>query len=320
MIGSGSVASGTAAADGPVRTFHPSPRRPRIVLPPGACDAHCHVFGPAARFPFAPGRRYTPVDAPRELLAGLHRRLGFERAVLVQASCHGTDNAALLDAIAWSGGRWRGVAMVAADVTSEELAALHAGGIRGLRFNFVRHLGPDAPFDAVRTLAEKIRPLGWHLVVHFDADRLPELAPLLRILPVPVVIDHMGRIDAARGPDQEPFRLLLELLEDPRFWVKVSGVERISRTGPPWADAVPFARSLVARFPDRVLWGTDWPHPNIRSIPDDGELVDLLAEIAPRPDLLEALLVHNPTRLYWADGGDGAAAPDIRSRSGDQRR
>lgn len=288
--------------------FHPNPSVPKLALPAGACDAHCHVFGPAARFPFAPGRTYTPVDGPWEKLVELHDMLGLECTVLVQASCHGTDNSAMLDAIARSNGSCRGVAMVDRDVTDAELRRLDAGGVRGIRFNFVTHLGKDADPDTVRALAERIAPLGWHAVVHFEADRLETLAPILKSLPVTMVIDHMGRVDVGRGMDQPAWRMLLELMEDPRFWVKVSGAERLTRQGPPYRDAVPFARELLARFPDRTLWGTDWPHPNIRKdMPDDGALVDLLAEVAPTPDLLRRLLVDNPTRLYWPErAGRGA--------------
>lgn len=282
--------------------FHPNPSRPRLTLPAGACDAHCHVFGPAARFPFAEGRRYTPVDAPWEKLVELHKLLGIARTVLVQASCHGTDNAAMLDAIARSGGTCRGVAMVAGDISDDELHRLHDGGVRGIRFNFVTHLGEDADINTVRRLADRIAPLGWHAVVHFEADRLERLAPVLDRIPVPMVIDHMGRPDASKGVSQPAFAMLKDLMADPRFWVKVSGSERITRQGPPYDDAVPFARELVESFPDRVLWGTDWPHPNIRKdMPDDGALVDLLDRIAPSHDLLNRLLVDNPTRLYWTD-------------------
>ncbi|SFP44482.1 amidohydrolase family protein [Tranquillimonas alkanivorans] len=282
--------------------FHPSPSKPKIALPPGACDAHCHVFGPATRFPFAPERTYTPVDAPKETLFDLHRMLGIGRSVLVQASCHGTDNAAMLDAIAASDGRYRGVAMVRNDVTMDELRRLHEGGVRGVRFNFVSHLGKDADLDAVRAIVERIAELDWHAVVHFDANRLETLAPVLKSLPVPMIIDHMGRVDASRGTEQPAFRMLLDLMQDDSFWVKVCGAERISRAGPPFADAVPFARTLVERFPDRVLWGTDWPHPNIKkNMPDDGHLVDLLADIAPDETALRRLLVDNPTRLYWPE-------------------
>lgn len=282
--------------------FHPAPKKPDFVMPPGACDAHCHVFGPAARFPFAPGRTYTPVDAPKETLFALHRMLGVERSVLVQASCHGTDNTAMLDMIAAGEGRYRGIAMVRADVSDAGLEALHEGGVRGVRFNFVTHLGEDADIDAVRTVIDRILPLGWHAVVHFDAVKLETLAPVLKELPITMVIDHMGRVDASLGIDQPAFRMLLDLMEDERFWVKVCGSERVSRAGPPFHDAVPFARTLVERFPDRVLWGTDWPHPNIKKhMPDDGALVDLLPLIAPDPANRQKLLVDNPTRMYWPE-------------------
>ena len=284
------------------KPFDPDPRAPALALPPGACDAHCHVFGPQADFPFAPERRYTPVDAGKDRLFALHRHLGIDRAVLVQASCHGTDNRAMLDAIAASKGTVRGVAMVGPEVTEAELRALHEGGVRGVRFNFVAHLGEDADPDAVRAIAARIADLGWHLVVHFDAAKLTGLAPFLRELPVPMIVDHMGRVDASAGLDQEPFRLLLDLMEDDRFLVKVCGAERISRTGAPFRDAVPFAARLVELFPGRCLWGTDWPHPNIKGdMPDDGHLVDLLAEIAPSEDARRRILVDNPTRLYWAE-------------------
>lgn len=282
--------------------YDTQPKTPETKLPAGACDAHCHVFGPGDAFPYAPGRTYTPVDAGKETLFALHRRLGIERSVIVQASCHGKDNTAMLDAIAHGEGRYKGIAMVEADVSQEELKRLDDGGIKGVRFNFVTHLGADADIGAVMKVVDKIGPLGWHLVVHFDANRLETLAPILKQIPLIMVIDHMGRVDASLGLEQPAFRLLTELMEDERFWVKVCGSERISRTGPPFHDAVPFARSLVEAFPDRVLWGTDFPHPNVkRFMPNDGDLVDLLPLMAPTGAAMQALLVDNPTRLYWTD-------------------
>jgi 2-pyrone-4,6-dicarboxylate lactonase len=278
----------------------PNPVKPKYAPPPGACDAHCHIFGPAARFPYAPERRYTPPDAPKEKLRALHEHLGLSRAVLVQASCHGGDNRAMLDAIAWSGGAWRGVAMVGDNVSERELRALHDGGVRGVRFNFVRHLGgaPD-PRVFERALG-MIEPLGWHVVLHFDAEDIEAHADLFRRIRVPFVIDHMGRVDAGHGLDQRPFAMLLELMKNPRAWVKISGPERISATGKPFRDAVPFAAALVRAAPDRVLWGTDFPHPNVKVMPNDGELVDLFAETVPDPGMRKRILVDNPARLYWA--------------------
>lgn len=263
-----------------------------------ACDAHCHVFGPAARFPYAQGRAYTPADAPKERLAALHGALGVERAVIVQASCHGTDNGAMLDAIATGSGRYRGVAIVDHSLTDGDYAGLHERGIRGVRFNFVRHLGglPDPrAFDRV---VGRIRPLGWHLVVHLDAADLVELSDRLRRLPVRFVIDHMGRVNAAAGLQQPAFLALLDLMNAGNCWVKVSGSERVTSTGAPYRDAIPFARTIVDAAPDRVLWGTDWPHPNVRHLPDDTELVDLLPLIAPDEATRHKLLVENPSHLY----------------------
>ncbi len=279
---------------------HADPHPPwAFTPPPGACDAHCHVFGPAARFPFAPERRYTPPDAGVELLARLHTRLGLSRAVIVQASCHGTDNAALLDALHRGAGRYAGVAMVDDATTDEELGELHEAGVRGARVNFVAHLGGAPDPDRVERIVARVAPRGWHLVCHFDAADLGAWAPWLDQLPCPYVIDHMARVDAAAGVDQPPFRALLDLAADDRCWVKLSGADRLTAAGPPaYADVVPFARALIAAAPDRVLWGTDWPHPNVRHMPDDGDLVDLLAAYAPDETTRTRILVDNPARLY----------------------
>jgi 2-pyrone-4,6-dicarboxylate lactonase len=284
----------------PIPGPDPKPVKPKYAPPPGACDSHCHIFGPADRFPYAAERRYTPPDSPKEKLRVLHQHLGLSRAVLVQASCHGGDNRAMLDAIAWSGRAWRGVAMVRDDVTERELKALHESGVRGVRFNFVRHLGgaPDSRvFD--RTLA-MIAPLGWHVVLHFDAEDIEAHSDVFRRMRVPFVIDHMGRVDAAHGLEQRPFAMLLELMKNPLSWVKVSGPERISAAGKPFHDATPFVAALAQAAPDRVLWGTDFPHPNVKIMPNDGELVDFFAEAIPDEASRTRILVDNPTRLYWS--------------------
>lgn len=276
-------------------------RRPGFGLPAGACDAHCHVFGPGAVFPYAPNRRYTPEDAPKEALAALHAHLGVERAVIVQASCHGADNRAMLDAIAWRPDRYRGVAIVDEGHGTAELGALHQAGVRGVRFNFVRHLGGTPDMDLFRRTTDRIRELGWHVVLHLDASDIGPLTPTMRRLPVPFVIDHMGRVESALGVGQPAFAALLDLARMPTCWVKVSGSERISK--PPYDAALPFARALVEAAPDRVLWGTDFPHPNLATPADEADLVDLLPRFAPEPDLLHRLLVANPARLYgFADG------------------
>ena len=284
--------------------FHPDPSKPHFQLPPGAVDAHCHVFGPGDVFPYAPERKYTPCDAPKEKLFELRDFLGFSRNVIVQATCHGADNRALVDALAHSGGRARGVATIKRSVTDQELEALHRAGVRGARFNFVKRLVDALPHESLREIAARIAGLGWHVVIYFEAEELPELYDFFAALPGTVVVDHMGRPDVTKPVDGPEFGLFLKLMrEHPNFWSKVSCPERLSRTGPDgYEDVVPFARHLVESFPDRVLWGTDWPHPNMTShMPDDGKLVDYIPKIAPTGDLRKKLLVDNPMRLYWPD-------------------
>ncbi|WP_230979741.1 amidohydrolase family protein [Steroidobacter gossypii] len=283
--------------------FHPSPSKPAFRPPPGAVDAHCHVFGPGDVFPYAPERKYTPCDAPKEKLWELRDYLGFERNVIVQATCHGADNRALVDALKASNGRARGVATVKHDVTDEELRALDAAGVRGVRFNFVKRLVDTTPREVLRSIAERIQPLGWHIVIYFEAQELPELYDFFTSLPTTVVVDHMGRPDVTQPLDGPEFELFIRLLrENPNFWSKVSCPERLSKRGPDaYEDVVPFARRVVETFPDRVLWGTDWPHPNMKShMPDDGKLVDFIPKIAPTVELQRKLLVDNPMALYWS--------------------
>lgn len=281
----------------PTLTYTTTPTRPALRLPAGACDSHVHVFGPAARFPFAANRNFTPADAPKEALFALHRLLGISRCVIVQSAIHGLDNSAVEDAIAAGGGRYLGVALVPHTVPDAELQRLKAAGFRGVRFNFMPHLGQGATAQEVVALTQRLAPLGMHLQVHFASSLIHALAPLLKQSAVPVVIDHMARVDAALGPEHADFRALCHLMEDPRFHVKVSGADRVS-PAPPYAAGVALARQLVQSFPERCLWGSDWPHPNHTHVPDDGMLVDLLSSIAPTPEALERLMVHNPQSLY----------------------
>jgi predicted TIM-barrel fold metal-dependent hydrolase len=277
----------------------PNPRPPSFRPPALACDAHCHIFGPAAKFPYAADAPYWPPDAPFEALKKLHSILGIERAVIVHASCHGADMRVTLDAIARSEGRYRGTAIIDESYGDEEFRRMHEGGIRGVRFNFVKHLGgrPDMAFFD-RTVA-RLEEMGWHLILHLDAGDIVELRAKLEAIRVPMVIDHMGRVKAAQGLGQEPFKVLLAFMRNPNTWVKVCGAERVSSEGPPFHDALPFARALIEAAPDRILWGTDWPHPNVgRHMPNDGELVDLFALMAPEPALQQKILVDNPARLY----------------------
>lgn len=285
------------------KTWVDTPSKPTFVPPPGAVDAHVHVFGPEADFPFSPKAKYHPEDATPEMLFALRDRLGLSRNVIVQASCHGTDNAATLAGIAKSGGLARGVAVVDPDIDTAELERLHAGGIRGVRFNFLKRLVDHAPKDKFIEIAKKIAPLGWHVVVYFEADILEELVPFLEAIPTIVVVDHLGRPDITQGPDGADITAFKHLLDThPTIWTKVSGAERLSPQGPPFDDFVSVIRPVVERYPDRVLWGTDWPHPNMEHrIPDDGTLVDVLPRIAVTPELQRKLLVDNPMRLYWPE-------------------
>jgi 2-pyrone-4,6-dicarboxylate lactonase len=286
-----------------ITSWHADPSTPRFTPPPGAVDAHCHVFGPMAEFPFSAKAKYLPEDAGPEMLFALRDRLGFSRNVIVQASCHGTDNAATLNATAKSDGKARGVAVVDPAITDAELEALHQGGIRGVRFNFLKRLVDDAPKDKFLEIARRIQPLGWHVVVYFEADILAELRPFLDAIPTLLVIDHMGRPDVAQGPDgpdMQAFRALLDSRDD--IWTKVTCPDRLDAKGPPWDDFAAAVAPLVADYPDRVLWGTDWPHPNMQdAVPDDGALVDMIPRIAPTAELQHKLLVANPMRLYWPE-------------------
>ena len=280
----------------------PDPVKPALVLPAGACDAHCHVFGPAKKFPYAADRSYTPPDAPVEHLRKLHAHLGISRAVIVHASCHGSEMEVTLDAIASSNGTYRGVAVVEDSITDIELERLHAGGIRGIRFNFVKHLGGVPDLAVFYRLLARIKPLGWHIVLHFDAGDLIEQKALLKRIDIPFIIDHMGRVKAVDGLQQKPFQELLALFRsNPLAWIKICGAERVSVGKRPFRDAVPFAQALIAIDPGRLLWGTDWPHPNIsKDMPNDGELVDLLGEMCPDLAVRQRILVDNPTRMYWS--------------------
>ena len=290
--------------------WYTGPSKPTFKLPVGAVDAHCHVFGPGNLFPYAPERKYTPCDASKEQLFALRDHLGFDKNVIVQATCHGSDNRALVDALKASNNKARGVATVNRNVTDAELQEMHAAGVRGTRFNFVRRLADFTPREVLLEIANRIAPLGWHVVIYFEAVDLPELYDFFTALPTTVVVDHMGRPDVTKPVDGPEFSLFVKMMrENPNIWSKVSCPERLSVAGPPalngeqnaYRDVIPFARHLVESFPDRVLWGTDWPHPNLKDhMPDDGLLVDYIPHIATTPELQQKLLVDNPNRLYWS--------------------
>ena len=291
--------------------WYANPSQPHFKLPPGSVDAHGHVFGPGAQFPFAPERKYTPCDASAAQLFALRDQLGFARNVIVQATCHGADNSALVAACQASNGKARGVATVKRTVSDNELLALHDAGIRGVRFNFVKRLVDFTPKDELLEIAQRIKALGWHVVIYFEAIDLPELWDFFTALPTTVVVDHMGRPDVAQALDGPQFALFMKFMrQHPNVWSKVSCPERLSLTGPKalhgeqnaYRDVVPFAKTLVEQFPDRVLWGTDWPHPNLKDhMPDDGLLVDFIPHIATTPEYQNKLMVANPMSLYWPE-------------------
>jgi 2-pyrone-4,6-dicarboxylate lactonase len=284
--------------------FDPEPSRPTFTLPAGSVDAHCHVFGPGDVFPYADERKYTPCDAGKDRLFALRDFLGVERNVIVQATCHGSDNRAMLDALAGANGRARGVATLRPDVSVSELSELHDAGVRGVRFNYVRRLVDPEPDSYYHRIVEKVAPFGWHVVIYFEAADLVERRSFFTSIETDVVVDHMGRPDVTLPVDGPAFAAFLTLMDEhENFWCKVTCPERLSVAGPPgFVDVVPFARRVVERFPTRVLWGTDWPHPNLHDyMPDDGAIVDFIPGIAPTPELQRKLLVDNPMRLYWRD-------------------
>jgi 2-pyrone-4,6-dicarboxylate lactonase len=295
--------SGTFTMDADWLVFDPHPSKPTFVLPRGTVDAHCHVFGPGSVFPYVPERKYTPCDASKDQLFDLRDFLGVDRNVIVQATCHGADNSAMLNAVAASNGRARGVATVRPDVSNDELSEMHDVGVRGVRFNYVRRLVDPEPDRYYQRIIEKIAPWGWHVVVYFEASDLEERWDFFTSIETRVIVDHMGRPDVSKPTDGPDFQRFVRLLrEHENVWSKVTCPERLSLTGPPYDDVVPFASLVVSEFPNRVLWGTDWPHPNLRGhMPDDGALVDFVPRIAPTTELQQSLLVDNPTRLYWEE-------------------
>ncbi len=279
------------------RTFLINPKKPAFTLPPNACDAHCHIFGPSQKFPYIQDRTWTPVDAGKEDLFALHDFLGIQRCVIVQTALHGFDNSVVLDAMQARQGRYLGVALASAKTTSAQIAEMDQQGFRGIRFNFMAHLQNSDSMEDILALTKRMEPFGWHLQVHFSSDLVHSLTPLLKQSAVPVMIDHIGRVDAALGSHHADFQGLLKLLDDPRFYVKVSGVDRISKSHP-YEDGVALAQILVDEFTDKCVWGTDWPHPNHHHIPDDGNLVDLIPRIATTAEKVAKLMVSNPEKFY----------------------
>jgi 2-pyrone-4,6-dicarboxylate lactonase len=277
----------------------PNTKTPSFKPPAGSVDTHTHIFGPASVYPFAAKRPYSPPDAPLAMFRALHAKIGVERAVIVNATVHGTDNRVVTDAIAESNGNYKGIANINAAMSEAALAGLGQAGICGCRFAFLRRLGGVGDVKLFRALVDRVAAIGWHVDIYLEAGTIQEFVPILKALPVTYVIDHMGTISAAKGIDDAEFKALLDLqASDEKCWIKITGPERASASGPPFHDSVPFAKRLIDNAPDRVIWGTDWPHPNVKFMPNDGDLVDLIPLYAPDESVRHKLLVSNPERLF----------------------
>ncbi len=281
----------------PILTYMRTPSEAKIKLPVGATDTHVHIFGPNNVFPYAESRGFTPVDAPKEALFAWHKKMGIDRCVIVNTLLHGYDNSVVEDAMLAAKGRYLGIALVQIDVSDAELKRLAQVGFRGVRFHFMPGYKVHETPEQIIALTKRLEPLGMHLQLQLHAQYAKELMPMLKQSAVTVVMDHMGRVDADLGIEHAQFQDFCRLLELPGFMVKVSGIDRIDPL-PPYTKGITFARYLVRNYPDRCVWGSDWPHPNHTHVPDDGMLIDALAAIAPKPDVLHQLLVDNPQRLY----------------------
>jgi 2-pyrone-4,6-dicarboxylate lactonase len=279
----------------------PDPHKPAIAIPADACDCHAHVFGPASRYPYQDERSYTPPDAPLSALRAMHETFGVGRAVLAQASVHGTDNRAIIDAVATDPVNLRSVCAVGEDVSDAELTRLNDAGVRGIRVNIVDRGGmPFSSLDAVTHMGERIADMGWHIEFLVHVHDSPELMQLVPSLKVPAVVGHVGYTKTEAGIDHPGYQEFLALLGDGNLWVKLTGPYRISsRERPPYDDVIPFARAVVDAAPDRIVWGSDWPHVLLyKTMPNDADLIDCLAEWVPDSATRHRILVDNPARLY----------------------
>jgi 2-pyrone-4,6-dicarboxylate lactonase len=278
-----------------------NPKKPSITLPPLSCDSHFHIFGPHQEFPYSPTRPFTPTDAGKADLFKLHEFLGIQRGVFVQSTAHGTDNRVLVDMLNAGKGRYRGVALLDPKTPDQEVERLDEAGVRGVRLHwYFPHGGAPRPRAEMLAIIEKVSPYGWHIANHVGGNGLVDYYEFLASIEAPVVIDHMGRIDIDEGLNGQAFRRLLRLLDRGNVWVKLSGADRITKQPHSYAEALPFAQALAKHAPERIVWGTDWPHPNHKpgNVPNDGELVDLIGAITPDTKTRQLMMVDNPTRLF----------------------
>ena len=282
------------------------PRAPASMPPPGACDCHCHIYGPFNRFPLPDDRSFTPNEAPETALRRLHNHLGFDRAVIVQSVGHGFDHRPLLDALETGRGRYRGVALLRPETSAEEIKSYDAAGVCGVRFSFMAHLGGKPDLETARKTIAHVEPFGWHVAIHVAGNGLVEMEDFIHSIPAPVVVDHMARPDIAEGLDGPVMTALCRLLDTGTVWVKLSGADRLSKVGAPFSDVAPFASRLLAHAPERMLWGTDWPHVNLHGpMPDDGDLVDFISGIG-TPGDVHRILVDNPAEFFKFPTHDSA--------------
>ena len=276
-------------------------RKPKLKTPPGACDTHAHIFGPVDKYPLSPKRGYNPPECTMEDYFRLHEILGIERGVLVQASAYGTDISSILDALAAAGDRLRGVAAVDKNVTDAELARMNEGGFRGIRINLADPGGnPFDSFADIEKMGHRIKEFGWHMEFLLHVDDFPNLRKTFNSLPVDSVFGHLGYMPTSEGIDNSGFKEFLSLVRDGRAWVKLTAPNRISGLGAaPYEDVNPYGRALVEAAPNRMLWGSDWPHVFIKkSMPNDGDLIDQMLEWAPDEDVRKKIFVDNPAYLY----------------------
>jgi 2-pyrone-4,6-dicarboxylate lactonase len=279
------------------------PKKPDGATPRQACDSHFHIFGPSSRFRYSPERAYTPPEAPLEALLAMHARLGIERGVVIQGNAHGTDNSALLDALAREPRRLRGVSIVGDATTKETIRRMADGGVRALRFHHLPRAAGQRYSSLGVAAFEKLAPhmaeCGLHLQLFLDAAELPVVMPRLERWTGPIVLDHFGAVKAEAGLRAPGFETMRQLLAEGRIWVKVSGAYRVSRRYPDYPDARPLHEALIAANPEQVIWGTDWPHPRLaQDMPDTGHLLDLFNAWTPDAALRKKILVDNPARLY----------------------